>query len=234
MKTLCIPFVFCLHLLLAGALFADEVPLVRTQLLIQAMNQPLNGLYFLSGDRVQELTASMTGLGMPIAYEGSQTLSLFKSREAVTADPPIPPTLTVQLPEDTDRILLLAFHPPEQELRLVAYPISSTGMKEGDYRFFNFSQFPLVLRLGEDYFNMERGQTVLRAQTDYDQDTKDLIIQIAAEHQERARLVYSSVLAHRNDQRNFIFLVPGTHSSMPVQVRLANDRLPPPPPPPEE
>lgn len=231
MRPFFIPVLLCLPLLLPLGAFGDEIPLVRTQLLIQAMHRPLSGLYFQSGGRVHELRASMTGLGLPIAYEGPQILRLFQTKEAVTADPPVQPALTVQIPENSDRVLLLAFHPPDQDLGLLAFPISSEGMKEGDYRFFNFSQYRLVLRLGEDYFNMERGQTILRMNQDGDRDAQDLIIQIAAEHQARPRLVYSSVLAHQKDQRNFVFLVPGSHPSMPVQVRLANDRLPPPPPP---
>jgi hypothetical protein len=197
-----------------------------------AIHQPLQGLFFRNGDHAVALEGSLVGLGIPIPYRGPQRLLLYETAAASMENPPsMPPKLFVDLPADADRVLLLAFHPEGQPLRLVAYGVPSDGLRPGDYRFFNFSKQDVAVRLGEMQFHLPRGADHIVSNRDWQGEYPDLNIQLAADYQGSPKLVFSSVWGHHPEHRSFVFLFDGSHPSMPIVMRKMSDQLPPSPAP---
>lgn len=208
--------------LLSGLLtissLAQETP-IKTEILTIALDEAVDGLFFYDGKAVVPFQANITGLSQPVAYEGSRHFILRATEDEFTAKPPLPPPAAmVDLPPNVTRVLLCCLKSESTPLKIVAYDISSTGSRAGDYRFFNFSKQTLSVKLGDKSFALESKLDKNISDRSWQDEVLDLPMQVATVDGRKAQLVYSSVWGHRPGRRNFIFMFDGSHPSKPISI----------------
>lgn len=198
---------------------AQPEVMVNTEFLTIALDEPVEGLFFNNGKEIGVFEANLTGLGQPLPYKGPRRFVLRASEEEFAAKPPLPaPAAFVDFPLNANRVLLACVKSGESPVKLVAYDISSTGSKAGDYRFFNFSSKPLSIILGEERFAIESRKDKVISRQSWRDDILDLTMQVATVENGKPKLVYSSVWGHRPGRRNFIFMFDGRHPSKPIGI----------------
>jgi hypothetical protein len=204
--------------LLAVSSLAQEKP-VQTEILTIALDEAVDGLFFYDGNAAVPFQANITGLGQPVSYKGPPLFILRASAAEFSAKPPLPPPAAfVDLPTNANRVLLCCLKSENTPLKIVAYDISSTGSRAGDYRFFNFSKQALSVNLGEKSFALESKHDKNLSDQSWQNNVLDIPMQVATVQDGKAQLVYSSVWGHRPGRRNFIFMFDGTHPSKPINI----------------
>jgi len=192
---------------------------VKTELLTIALDEAVDGLLFFDSKAVVPFQANITGLSQPITYIGPSRFILRSTEAEFTAKPPLPPPAAfVDLPLNATRVLLCCLKSANTPLKIVAYDISSTGSRAGDYRFFNFSKQALSVNIGEKSFAIESRIDRNVSESSWQNDVLDLPMQVASVKDGKAQLVYSSVWGHRPGRRNFIFMFDGSHPSKPINI----------------
>lgn len=214
------PLLLLLGLLsLSSAPAQQPQPIVTTEFLTIALEDPIDELFFANGKEVGSLDANLTGLGQPIAYKGPRLLVLRATAAEFAAKPPLPaPVATVNLPLNANRILLACLKSGDEPLKIIAYDISSTGSRAGDYRFFNFSSKPLSIILGEERFAIDSRKDKIISRASWRDEILDIPMQVAIIANNKPKLVYSSVWGHRPGRRNFIFMFDGRHPTKPIGI----------------
>lgn len=115
---------------------------MKTEIVTIALDESVNGV-FLQWQGFSLLQANPTGLGEPLRYQGPQRFILRKSKEEFAAKQPLPaPIAAVDLPTNSERVLLACLKTGESPLKLMAYDISKARIDAGDYRF-SISRTPL-------------------------------------------------------------------------------------------
>lgn len=225
-----------LTLLWLGPMLAmSQVPQVQTKILTVALSRMNSEFFYQSGEEVREFAAEPSGLGSPIVYKGPQQFILHKDKKFFEKLPegqtPPLPAATVALPDNADRVLVVSAPLPDDKIRLIAYDISTSKMKEGDYRFFNFSKLNLSMILGEQRLLVNPGSDQLVTDSGWQSKILDLPIKIAmvGADNKTATPVYSSLWGHRPVRRNLIFLFDGDRPNRPVQMRRFYDIIVPAP-----
>lgn len=204
--------------LFACSSLAQEV-VVQTELLTIALDEGVDDLHFFDGNAIVPFSANLTGLSQPVAYKGPRKLVLRATAAEFTAEPPLPaPVATVELPLNANRVLLCCLKSQNAPLRIVAYNISSTGSRAGDYRFFNFSGKTLAVILGEKSFALESKRDKIVSDSAWRDEVLDLPMRVASLEDNKPRLAYSSVWGHRPGRRNFVFMFDGGHASKPIAI----------------
>lgn len=208
-----------------------EVVIVKTEILAVSLDAPVEGLFIDTGNGIQPFSANLAGLGLPMPYQGPRRLVLHKSEEAFKSEPgqqPPTPAAVVELPAVSDRAILVCTHTPGGALRLVAYDISTGGMKPGGYRFFNYSKLPVSFIVGERKFSLSPGTDNLVSDSKWQTEVMDLEVQfgLRASANEPFKRVYASVWGHRPIRRNYVFLFDGNSPSKPITSRRFFDILP--------
>jgi hypothetical protein len=197
----------------------EQSATVSTEILTLALNEPVDGLFFFDGKEVQTFQANLTGLGQPLPYKGPQRFVLRANKAEFEAKPPLPaPAAFVDLPLNSNRVLLLCMKSGKEPLKLRAYDIATSKSKAGDYRFFNFSKQGISVILGGEKFALSPGRDTNVSDSDWGRETLDLPMQMAVVEGGKPKLVYSAVWGHRPGRRNFVFLFDGKHPSKPVGV----------------
>jgi hypothetical protein len=204
--------------LLAVSALAQEPP-IQTEILTIALDQAVDGLFFYDSKAAVPFQANITGLSQPVTYIGPRRFVLRASAAEFVAKPPLPPPAAfVDLPAKANRVLLCCLKSEGTELKIVAYDISSTGSRAGDYRFFNFSKQALSVNLAGQSFAIDSKLDKNVTDPSWRSEVLDLPMQVATVVDRKARLVYSSVWGHRPGRRNFIFMFDGTHPSKPINI----------------
>lgn len=198
--------------------FAQEV-VVNTEILSIALDEPVAALFFHNGKEIASFQANTTGLGEPLAYKGPRRL-VFRSSEAeFTAEPPLPqPVASVDLPLDSDRILLVCVKSKDTPLRLIAYDIARGRSSAGDYRFFNFSRSVITANFGNKKFALTPGKDTILSDSSWKSEVLEMDTVLATVKDGKAKAVYSSVWGHRPGRRNFVFLFDGEQSYKPIRI----------------
>jgi hypothetical protein len=205
--------------LMTVSTLAQEPPPIQTEILTIALDEAVDDLFFYDGKTAIPFQANITGLSQPVTYIGPRRFILRTSAAEFVAKPPLPPPAAfVDLPPKTNRVLLCCLKSENSELKIVAYDISSTGSRAGDYRLFNFSKQPLSVNLGGKSLTLDSKIDKNVSDQSWHHDVLDLPIQIATVADRKAQLVYSSVWGHRPGRRNFIFMFDGTHPSKPINI----------------
>jgi hypothetical protein len=195
---------------------AQEPKSVDTELLTIALDETVNGLFYLNDKTVEPFQANLTGLSQPMHYKGPQRFSVRANAADFSAKPPLPsPVASTLLPLNCKRVLLVCIKSVDKPLHLVAYDIS-TKNKAGDYRFFNFSSKTLSLILSDKRFAVAPGKDVSVSNAAWRDAVLDLPVQVAASENNKPKLVYSSIWGHRPGRRNFVFMFNGHHPSKPI------------------
>lgn len=192
---------------------------IKTEILTIALNEAVDGLFFHNGKTVVPFQANITGLSQPATYVGSRRFILRATETEFTAKPPLPPPAAfVDLPLNVTRVLLCCLKSENAALKIVAYDISSTGSRAGDYRFFNFSKQALSVNLGDKSFALGSTLDKNLSNQSWQDEVLDIPIQVATVRDRKAQLVYSSVWGHRPGRRNFVFMFDGSHPSKPINI----------------
>jgi hypothetical protein len=205
--------------LLTVSSLAQGPPPIQTEILTIALDEAVDGLFFYDSKAVVPFQANITGLSQPVTYIGPRRFVLRASAAEFAAKPPLPePAAFVDLPPNANRVLLCCLKSENTALKIVAYDISSTGSRAGDYRFFNFSKQALSVNLGDKSFALDSKLDKNVSDQSWQNDVLDLPMQVATVVDRKAQLVYSSVWGHRPGRRNFVFMFDGSHPSKPISI----------------
>jgi hypothetical protein len=197
----------------------NSEPLITTEFLTIALDEPVADLYYKTAETVTPFAADLTGLSQPNPYKGPKQFVLRTSAAEFALKPPLPaPAATAILPATADRVLLACVKSQDKPLRIAAYDISSKGSKAGDYRFFNFCTKTLSVIIGTEKFALAPGKDQVISSQAWRESVLDLPMQVAKVDGNKAKLVYSTVWGHRPGRRNFIFMFDGRHPSKPVAI----------------
>lgn len=227
-----IGFISLMTLCLSLASGQERDAYVRTELLALSIANPVEELYYRSGNNVEVFRSGGVGLGQPMPYSGSAVLRLYRKRSEVPsaeaeANPLFrgpEPAATVRLPPDQNRILLLCHQTKDSTLRLMAVPASFEDLHTGDYKVFNFSGQPIAMRLGEQTLRLAPKESRSLANQKWRQQTMNLEVMIGIKTESGPRSVFSTVWGHDPACRYFVFLLDGFHASTPIRTIKVNDR----------
>ena len=224
-------------LLFCAPVFGQQPEVIKTQLVTVSLDIRDTPLYYQTGEEVKEFSAGMNGLGAPFLYVGPRRLILHSSKEAFAplkeGQKPPTPAAFVDLPERSARVLLVCAPLPDKSVRLIAYDIGKTSMKDGDYKIFNFSKSNLSMILGEKGFVVPSAKDVQVSDGPWGKEILDLQCKIAIIGADNKTLtpVYSVLWGHRPIRRNIIFIFDGAPERGGVQVRKFYDIILPDPAP---
>ncbi|MCU0797197.1 MAG: hypothetical protein MUF31_14830 [Akkermansiaceae bacterium] len=207
--------------LIAGLLTlpaSSQEPRIKTEIVTVALDDLVTDLFFHNGKDISHFKANPTGLGEPLKYEGPRRFVLRKSEEEFSLDPLPAPTAFIDLPADSNRILLICSKPSGKPLKLVAYDIGSARIKEGEYRFFNFSHSVVSAILGGRKFAVKPGADRIVSDASWEDEILELDVDLAVIRDNKAKRVYSSQWGHRPGRRNYIFLFDGPQAYKPLRI----------------
>ena len=204
--------------LLALRALAQEAP-VKTEVVTIALDDSVAGLYFHNGKEIALLQANPTGLGEPLKYEGARRFVLRTSEAEFAMKPPLPPPHAwVDLPPDSDRVLLACLKSGDAPVKLIAYDIGKARIKAGDYRFFNFSHSLISVIFGDRKFAVKPGEDTLVSDASWTKETGEIDLAMAILKDNKAKPVYSSQWGNRPGRRNYVFLFDGPQEYKPVRI----------------
>lgn len=194
-------------------------PVVKTEIVTIALDESVNELYFYNGKDFSLLQANPTGLGEPLRYQGPQRFILRKSKEEFAAKQPLPaPIAAVDLPTNSERVLLACLKTGESPLKLMAYDISKARIDAGDYRFFNFSHSTVSVILGERKFAVKPGQESVISDAAWKKEVSEIDVAMAIPKDDQMKPVYSAQWGNRPGRRNYIFLFDGPQDYKPIRI----------------
>ena len=230
MKILFAPLALALVCLLTpSSAVAQEDP-VKLELLTLSFNGTVHELYYRNGKDVVEMTASQQGIGAPFLYKGPRLLALYNDpndlepRKEGAAVPK--PVAQVLLPSKENRALLIFAFDKKNEgaPRVKAYGIDTGGMKNGDYRLFNFSQKLVAAILGDNKKTaLKPQQNSLVSSTAWRKEIIDLDVRVATPINGKLEQVYTSVWGHRPERRMFVFIFDRPDKNRPLDIRMFFD-----------
>lgn len=204
--------------LMAVSSLAQEVT-VNTEILTIAIDEPLSGLYFQNGREIANFQANLTGLGEPLAYKGPRNLVLRASEAEFSAAPPLPaPVASVELPLNSDRVLLVCIKRSDQPPKFIAYDIAKGKSVAGDYRFFNFSHMPISAIFGSKRFAINPGGDSLQSDSNWKTEVSEIDMELAIIKDGKAKPVYTSAWGHRPGRRSFVFFFDGATTYKPLKI----------------
>jgi|694.fasta_scaffold146153_1 hypothetical protein len=221
-------FLLFLTLALTSQLKAQDPPKkVRTDFMPVAIGGNIT-LYYRYKNKCEKLEAFESAMGTPIFYSGPQLLELYKTEKdleaSATANPTITPLLSIQLPENSQRTLLLFTSSADQKISAKAFAIDATNFAAGDYRVYNLSSLNAIGVIGKKKFNITPGKTIDVSQPDLREKDRDLGVQLGyVDEEKKEHLTYSSVWGHSSLARQYIFLLNSGNPQDPVQARKFHD-----------
>lgn len=209
---------------------------VNTELIALSLHDPVEGLYYLSGDELKKFRSGIVGMGTPMPYKGPNRLRLYR-------EPPLPPTPTpgeeppppprpvadVELPENQGRVFLLLTQREGEPLRIRPFPASFDTVDAGSYRVFNFASTPVRVLLGNESLSLKSLSRGMLVNPAWREDRQDLQAILGTPVEGRMKVVYSRVWGHDPERRYFLFIFDGGHASSPLRIRKVYDRRPPTP-----
>lgn len=223
-----LPLIFVVFLVPSSA--AAEEDTVKLELLTLSFNGSVRELYYRNGKDVVEMSASQQGIGAPFLYKGPRLLALYNDpndlepRKEGAAVPK--PVAQVLLPSKENRALLIFAFDKKNEgaPRVKAYGIDTGGMKNGDYRLFNFSKKPIAVMLGnEKKLALKPRQNSLVSSVKWREEIIDLDVRFATPINGRLEQVYTSVWGHRPERRMFVFIFDRPDKNRPLDIRMFFD-----------
>ena len=204
--------------LLVSSCFAQE-PMVSTQIVTIALDESVSGLFFLNGKDVAVFQANPTGLGEPLNYKGPQRFMLRTTGAEFSLKPPLPaPHASVNLPLNSDRVLLACLKSGDAPVKMIAYDIGRVRIGAGDYRFFNFSHSLIAVIFGDQKFTVKPGEDTLATSAFWKNEVMEIDMEIAIMKDDKFKPVYSSQWGNRPGRRNYVFMFDGPQEYKPVKI----------------
>ena len=212
-KTLALFFV-----LLAPPAMSQET-LVNTEIVTIALDGSVSGLYFHNGKDISSFQANPTGLGEPLKYKGPQKFMLRTSAAEFSMEPPLPaPHAWVNLPKNSERVLLACLKTDDSPVKIVAYDIGKARIGAGQYRFFNFSRTMIPVIFGDKKFSVQPGKDTLVSDPAWKDKVMEIDVMMAIMKDNKAKPVYSSQWGNRPGRRNYIFMFDGPQEYNPIRI----------------
>ena len=204
--------------LLAQPAFSQEAT-VSTEIVTIALDDSVSGLFFHNGKEVSTFQANPTGLGEPLKYKGPRRFMLRTSAAAFSLKPPLPAAHAfVDLPLNSDRVLLACLKSGDAPLKMVPYDIGKARIGAGEYRFFNFSHSVISVLFGEKKFAVNPGEDTLVSDASWKTEVGEIDMAMAIMKDGKAKPVYSSQWGNRPGRRNYIFMFDGPQEYKPIKI----------------
>ena len=198
--------------------FAQE-PTVNTEIVTIALDDSVSGLFFHNGKTLSSFQVNPTGLGEPLKYKGSPRFILRTSEAEFSLKPPLPaPSAWVDLPLNSDRVLLACLKTGNAPMKMIAYDIGRVRIGAGDYRFFNFSHSVISVVFGEKKFAVKPGDESLVSDASFKREIGEIDVAMAIMKDAKAKPVYSSQWGNRPGRRNYVFMFDGPQEYKPVKI----------------
>lgn len=197
----------------------EQETTVNTEIVTIALDDPVAGLFFNNGKSISLFQANSTGLGEPLKYKGVPRFMVRASEAEFTLKPPLPaPYAWVDLPLNSDRVLLACLKTGDAPLKMIAYDIGRVRIGAGDYRFFNFSHSVISVIFGEKKFAVKPGEDSLVSDASWKRDVMEINMEMALFKDGKPKPVYSSQWGHRPGRRNYVFMFDGPQEYNPVKI----------------
>ncbi len=207
-----------LLLTVSSAVFAQEEK-VKTEIVTIALDEFIDGKFFHNGKDIVDFSANPTAIGEVMTYEGSPRLVIRHTQAEFTQKDTLPaPAAWVDLPANTNRVLLACLKSKDKPLKIVAYDIGSAKLALGDYRVFNFSRSTVSLILGTEKRAVNSGSNEIVSNAKWAKNVMELDVMIAMVKDNKAKPVYSSQWGHRPGRRNYIFVFDGPFEYKPLHI----------------
>ncbi len=204
--------------LLAVPAFSQQ-PVVNTEIVTIALDDPVADLYFHTGKEIAYFQANPTGLGAPLRYKGPPRFMLRTSKEEFEMEPPLPaPHAWVDLPLNSERVLLVCLKSGDAPVQLRAYDIGKARIAAGDYRFFNFSRTAISVIFGDRKFSVKPGEESLVSNDTWKKEIGEIDVLMAVPRDGKLKPVYSSQWGNRPGRRNYIFMFEGPREYKPIRI----------------
>ena len=204
-----------------GLLAAQDEP-IKTEILTVALGKSFGDLFFKPGKEVRPLGAKIGSLSQPMIYVGPPILVVHDRKEDFDplekGEKPPKPVAVVKLPHGADRVLFVCQQKEAGTVKVRAYDISTRGQKAGDYRFFNFTGFPIWVNMGKDKFAIKAKQERLVSNRLWRSNVLDIPIQLGMVIDKKKTLVYSTMWGHRPAKRNMVFLFGSSDRNRPISI----------------
>ena len=196
-----------------------QVEMVKTEIVTLAIDEPVTGLYFKNDKETSFFQANLTGLGEPLAYSGPRRMILRNAEAEFAAEPPLPPpAASVDLPLNSNKVLLVCVKTKGAPLKIIPYDIASSKGSAGDYRFFNFSHSTLSLIFGPKKFAIKPASQLLVTDPSWKSEVLEIDVEMAIVKDGKPKRVYSSAWGHRPGRRNFVFMFDGPQTYKPIKI----------------
>jgi hypothetical protein len=197
----------------------SEETTVNTKIVTIALDNSVAGLFFDNGKDISTFQANPTGLGEPLKYKGPQRFMLRTSEAEFSLKPPLPPPYAwVDLPPNSDRVLLACLTRGDAPVKIIAYDIANARIGAGDYRFFNFSRSVIAVIFGDKKFAVKPGTDTLVSNAPWKKQVMEIDIEMAVIKDSKAKPVYSSQWGNRPGRRNYIFMFDGPQAYKPIKI----------------
>lgn len=204
--------------LLAVPAFSQET-LVSTEIVTIALDGSVSGLFFHNGKDVSAFQANPTGLGEPLKYKGPQKFMLRTSEAEFSMEPPLPaPHAWVNLPVNSERVLLACLKTDDSPVKIIAYDIGKARIGAGQYRFFNFSRTMIPVIFGDRKFSVQPGKDALVSDPAWKDEVMEIDVMMAIMKDNKAKPVYSSQWGNRPGRRNYVFMFDGPQEYNPIRI----------------
>jgi hypothetical protein len=204
--------------LLALPAFSQE-KLVSTEIVTIALDGSVSGLFFHNGKAISSFQANPTGLSEPLKYKGSQKFMLRTSEAEFAMEAPLPaPHAAVNLPLNSERVLLACLKSGDAPVKMIAFDIGKARIGAGEYRFFNFSRSVIPVIFGDKKFSVKPGQDTLVSSAAWKDEVMEIDVMMAIVKENKAKPVYSSQWGNRPGRRNYIFMFDGPQDYKPIQI----------------
>lgn len=208
-----------LGLLALPCLAQEQEVIVNTEIVTIALDESVNGLFFNNGKSISLFQANSTGLGEPLKYKGPQHFMVRKSEAEFKLKPPLPaPYAAVNLPLNSDRVLLACLKTGDTPMKMIAYDIGRARIGAGDYRFFNFSHSVISVIFGEKKFAVKPGDESLVSDASWKKEVMEIVMEMAIVKDGKVKPVYSSQWGNRPGRRNYVFMFDGPQEYNPVKI----------------
>lgn len=197
----------------------SQETLVNTEIVTIALDGSVSGLYFHNGKEISAFQANPTGLGEPLKYKGPQKFALRTSAAEFSMQPPLPaPHAAVNLPLNSERVLLACLKSGDAPVKMMAFDIGKARIGAGDYRFFNFSGSVIPVVFGDRKFSVKPGENKLVSSAAWKNDVMEIDVVMAIMKDGKPKPVYSSQWGNRPGRRNYIFMFDGPQEYKPIRI----------------
>lgn len=192
---------------------------VNTEIVTIALDSSVSGLFFHNGKDISVFQANTTGIGEPLTYKGPRRFIIRASEAEFSMKPPLPaPVAAVDLPLDSDRVLLACLKTGNAPLKIIAYDIGKARIGAGDYRFFNFSHSVISVIFGGKKFAVKPGEETLASHASWKEEVMEIDMAMAIVKDNKVKPAYSSQWGNRPGRRNYVFMFDGPQEYKPIKI----------------